>query len=91
LVTETRYDANTGRAFRTIDPANRDHRTFFDHLGRTIRTIANFTGTGVVSANTPDQNVTTEMTYHPSGQVANLTARNPVTGNQVTRYVYGGA
>jgi len=31
------------------------------------------------------------MTYHPSGQVATLTAVNPTTGNQVTRYVYGGA
>ena len=55
LVTETWYDVLTGRAFRTIDPAGKDHRTFFDALGRTVRTVANFTGTGIVSANTPDE------------------------------------
>ena len=79
LVSETRYDAATGRAFRTIDPAGKDHRTFVDALGRTVRTVANFTGTGTVSAANPDQNVTVEMTYHPSGQIATLTAKNPET------------
>ena len=39
----------------------------------------------------PDQNVAVEMTYYPSGQVATLTAKNPTTGDQVTRYVYGTA
>ena len=62
LVSETKYDAATGRAFRTIDPAGKDHRTFVDALGRTVRTVANFTGSGVVSAGTPDENVTVEMT-----------------------------
>jgi len=89
LVSETRYDVATGRAFRTIDPAAKDHRTFVDALGRTVKTVANFTGSGVISANTPDQNVTVEMTYHPSGQIATLTAKNPTTGDQITRYVYG--
>jgi YD repeat-containing protein len=91
LVTETKYDTATGRAFRTIDPAAKDHRTFFDHLGRTTKTVANFTGTGVVSASTPDQNITVEMTYHPSGQIATLTAKNPTTGDQITKYAYGTA
>ena len=27
LVTETKYDVSTGQAFRTIDPAGKDHRT----------------------------------------------------------------
>ena len=62
---------------------------FFDAMGRTTKTIANYTGTGVVSSTMPDQNVTVEMTYHPSGQVAAMTAKNPTTGDQVTRYVYG--
>ena len=31
------------------------------------------------------------MTYHPSGQVATLTAKNATTGDQVTKYVYGTA
>jgi len=89
LVTETFYDADTGRGWRTVDPASKDHRTFFGAMGRTVKTVANFTGTGVVSSTTPDQNVTVETTYHPSGQVATMTAKNPTTGDQVTRYIYG--
>ncbi len=89
LVTETKYDASTGLAYRTIDPAEKDHRTFFDSLGRTTKTVANYTGSGTVSAATPDQNVTVEMAYHSSGQLSSLTARNPVTGDQITRYAYG--
>jgi len=85
LVTETKYDTATGRAFRTIDPAGKDHRTFVDALGRTTKTVANYV-TGTLGAN-PDQDVTVEMTYHPSGQIATLTAKNPTTGDQVTRYI----
>ena len=89
LLTENFYDADTGRAFRTVDLAGKDHRSFFDAMGRTVKTIANYTGSGTVSSSTPDQNVTVEMTYHPSGQVATMTAKNATTGDQVTRYVYG--
>ena len=104
LITETKYDKATGRAFRTIDPASKDHRTFFDHLGRTVKTIANYIEIQVIPPSSsysssngycppamPDQNVTVEMTYHPSGQIATLTAKNPTTGDQVTKYVYGTA
>lgn len=88
LVTETFYDANTGRAYRSVDPAGKDHRTFFDALGRTTKTIANYVS-GTPAAATPDRDVTVEMTYHASGQVATMTAKNLATGDQVTRYVYG--
>ena len=90
LVTETRYDSTTGRVFSTIDPAGKDHRTFVDAIGRTVRTVANFTGTGVITASTPDENVTVEMTYHSSGKIATLTAKNATTGDQVTAYEYDG-
>jgi len=90
LVTETKYDLTTGRAYSSIDPSGKDHRTFVDALGRTVKTVANYTGSGVVSALTPDENVTVEMTYHPSGQVLTLTAKNPTTGDQVTTYEYDG-
>ena len=50
LVTETKYDLTSGRAYGTIDPAGREHRTFVDALGRTVKTVANYTGSGVVSA-----------------------------------------
>jgi YD repeat-containing protein len=55
-----------------------------------VRTVANFVGNGTPTAANPDQNVTVEMTYHTSGQVATLTARNLTTGNQVTTYEYNG-
>ena len=89
LVSETRYDSAAGRAYRSIDPAGKDHRTFVDALGRTIRTVANYV-TGTPGAN-PDQDVTVEITYHPSGQILSLIAKNATTGDQVTRYVYGTA
>ena len=87
LVTETRYDTATGRAFRTIDPAGKTHLTFVDARGRTVKTVANYTN-GAVAAHTPDENVTVEMTYAPSGKVATLTAKNPTTGDHVTTYEY---
>ncbi|MDR1492866.1 MAG: RHS repeat-associated core domain-containing protein [Planctomycetaceae bacterium] len=88
LVNETFYDSETGRANRTIDPAGKDHRTYFDALGRTTKTIANYV-TGTPTIANPDQDVTVETTYHSSGQIATLTAKNPATGDQITRYVYG--
>jgi len=88
LVTEMFYDANTGRAYRTVDPTAKDHRMFFDALGRTTKTITNYVN-GTPVAGTPDKDVTVEMTYHPSGQVATMTAKNATTGDQITRYVYG--
>jgi RHS repeat-associated protein len=36
-----------------------------------------------------EQNVITEMRYGPGGQLVALIAKNPVTGDQVTRYEYG--
>ena len=89
LVSEIRYDVATGRAYSTIDPAGKDHRTFVDALGRTVKTIANhLAGTPGIN---PDEDVTVEMTYHPSGQIAALVAKNATTGDQVTRYIYGSA
>ncbi|MDO4574991.1 MAG: RHS repeat-associated core domain-containing protein [Planctomycetia bacterium] len=87
LVTTTVYDETTGRVLATLDPANRETRTFTDALGRTVRTVSNFTD-GTISAATPDCNVTVEYTYHPSGQASTMTVKNPVTGDQITRYAY---
>ena len=36
-----------------------------------------------------DVNVTTLTSYTPDGNIATLTAKNPVTGDQATRYLYG--
>ena len=37
----------------------------------------------------PDVNITALVTYTPDDNVATLTAVNPLTGNQVTRNLYG--
>src|SRR3990170_1099869 len=36
-----------------------------------------------------DENVTVETAYNADGQTLTLTAKNPTTGDQVTKYVYG--
>ena len=80
LLTETFYDSATGRAYKTIDPAGRESRTFVDALGRTVKTVANYV-TGVPSAATPDCDVTVKYSYHSSGHVETMTVVNPITGN----------
>mgnify|MGYP000858361248 CR=1 FL=1 len=87
LVSTTEYDA-AGQAYQTVDPAGREVRQVFDAAGRVTKTIQNYQD-GVVDAAHPDQDVTVEMTYTADGQMATLTAKNPATGDQVTRYVYG--
>ena len=87
LVTSTAYN-DRGEAFSTRDAAGRETRTFFDDAGRESETIQNYV-TGTFSDSYPDQDVTTETTYTPDGQVATSTVVNPATGNQTTTYVYG--
>lgn len=87
LLTSTGYN-DTGEAFQTIDPAGREDQQFFDAAGRTVKTIQNYVD-GTVDIDQPDEDVTVEMTYGPDGQVLALVAKNPATGDQVTRYVYG--
>ena len=89
LVSSVQYNAR-GEADTTTDPAGREDRTFFDDAGRVTKTIQNYVD-GTVSAAAPDEDVTVETTYNADGQVATLTAKNPTTGDQVTRYVYGTA
>ena len=87
LVTTTEYDS-AGQAYKTIDPAGREDRRFFDAAGRLTKTIQNYQD-GTVDGNAPDEDVTVDMTYTADGQIATLTAQNPSTGNQTTRYVFG--
>lgn len=87
MVTGTVYNER-GEAYKTVDPAAREHRQESDHAGRTTRTIRNYVD-GQVDGDHPDCDVTVEMAYNADGQVLSLTALNPATGNQVTRYVYG--
>jgi RHS repeat-associated protein len=66
---------------------------YFGGDGRTLMYVAGDCESSVVTVGShcagSDQNVTTETTYTADGNVDTLTAVNPATGNQTTRYVYG--
>ena len=87
LVSQTRYN-DRGEAFETVDPDGTVNRTTYDAAGRATETIENFTGANPPSGN-PDEDVTVETTYTPDGQIGTLTAKNSVTGDQTTTFVYG--
>ncbi len=85
LVDSSAYNSR-GELFQTTDPSGTVNQSVFDDAGRTVTTIQNFQeGTSAGS----DTNVTVEQTYSPDGKIATLTAVNPVTGDQVTTYLYG--
>lgn len=84
LVSSTEYDS-AGRAWKVTDPKAIENRTEYDAAGRITKTIENYVSGGT----NPDQNRTTEMTYTALNQIQTLTAKNSVTGDQVTTWVYG--
>jgi YD repeat-containing protein len=75
----------TGRADQTVDTEGRINQTFFDALGRTVKTVAN----AIEGGTETDQNITIETTYTSDSQIKTLTAKNSSTGDQVTKYIYG--
>jgi RHS repeat-associated protein len=87
LVTTSEYDS-AGRAYKTTDPAGREDRLEFDDMGRLTKTIQNYTD-GNPATGGSDEDVTIERGYNADGALLTLTANNPTTGDQVTRYVYG--
>ena len=87
LVTSTEYNT-AGQAYKSTDPAGKESRAEFDDAGRTTKQIGDYVD-GNPATGTSDEDVTVEMAYNSDGQVTTLTAKNPTTGDQVTRYVYG--
>ncbi|MHB9081934.1 MAG: DUF6531 domain-containing protein, partial [Pirellulaceae bacterium] len=87
LVTSSEYNT-AGLAYKTTDPAGKESHSEFDDAGRTTKTIGNYTD-GNPATGTSDEDVTVEMAYNSDGQITTLTAKNPTTDDQVTRYVYG--
>ena len=87
LVTTYAFN-DRGEPFSTIDPAGRETRQTFDDAGRLVSSIQNYV-TGTANSGHPDQDVTVTYTYTADDKLSTLTAVNPTTGNQVTRYVYG--
>ena len=63
----------------------REDRVLHDHAGRVIRTIENYVD-GDPSTGSSEEDMTVATTYTAAGQLATLTAVNPNTGDQVTRY-----
>ena len=87
LVTSTEYNT-AGMAYKVTDPAGKESRSEFDDAGRTTKQIDNYTD-GNPATGGSDEDVTVEMAYNSDGQLTTLTAKNPTTGDQVTKYVYG--
>jgi RHS repeat-associated protein len=76
---------NRGEMQTTTDPLGTVQRQSFDDAGRQVESVENYRTSG----SGPDINKTTEFGYNPDGKLVTLTARNSVTGDQVTRWVYG--
>jgi RHS repeat-associated protein len=89
LVTSTEYNT-AGQAYKTTDPMGKESRVEFDDAGRTTKQIGSYVD-GNPATGGGDEDVTVEMAYNADGQVTTLTAKNPTTGDQITKYVYGTA
>ena len=84
LVATTNYN-DRGEAYEVVDAKGTVNRSTFDDAGRLVKLLENFVSGGTGS----DQNRETDYAYNADGKVATLTARNSMTGDQVTQYVYG--
>ena len=84
LVSATAYN-DRGEAYQTTDPQGRVSQFSYDDAQQLLQIVENFVlgGTGA------DQNRTTQYTYNPDGKMVTLTAKNVVTGDQVTQWIYG--
>ena len=84
LVTTTVHNSE-GEVFQVIDPMGIVNQSAFDDAGRLTKLLENYFSGGTGT----DQNRETDYAYNADSKVANLTARNSVTGDQVTQYIYG--
>lgn len=88
LVNQFTYD-ESGRLFSVIDPRGIESRAFYDVLGRTTKTIQNFTGTGEIDDDFTNENKTTEFVYDGSGHLIQYRAWLNEATEEVTEYIYG--
>ena len=86
LVDGTVY-APDGTVEASIDAQGKEPRKVRNAAGRIIRSIENYDP--VASATDTGANRTTEYAYTPGGQLECLTLKNSVTGDQLTRWIYG--
>ncbi len=87
LVSRTTYD-DAGQVERTTDPQGTVAGRSYDDLGRVVETIENLVDSPP-SVSPADVNRTTLYAYALDGGLAMLTLKNSVTGDQVTRWIYG--
>ncbi|MBX3322247.1 MAG: hypothetical protein KF757_04580 [Phycisphaeraceae bacterium] len=92
IVTKVVY-ADNGLQFESIDPAGIVTRTLYDDAGRTIASIANYTG-GSTTSPVRDHDLYTRYTYQNGLQSTiwvdlNGDGDNDIGDDQVTRYIYG--
>ena len=80
-----------GSAYKTTDPAGKESRSVNSTMRAAPPNRSATTSDGNPATGTSDEDVTVEMAYNSDGQVTTLTAKNPTTGDQVTKYVYGTA
>ncbi|WP_161968070.1 RHS repeat domain-containing protein [Fimbriiglobus ruber] len=66
------------------DPLGLVARTYYDALGRTVETVADYTGAAETTTD-----VATEYTYDGAGHTLTLTADEPGGAYEQTAYVYG--
>ena len=85
IVTAYGYDG-LGRQNSTTDPLGHETRTFFDSLGRTIRSVQNYQDGDPATPKSgqpfsTDQDLTTEYGYNGMGLLETQTAVNPIGYN----------
>jgi RHS repeat-associated protein len=98
LVSSVQFDV-AGNRGSTTDPASTVTCFGYDAVPRTVSQIMNCvtasssssssSSSGGGCAPSLDTNVTILTAYNADGNVASVTAINPLTNNQVTQYVYG--
>jgi len=86
LVTSRRYAAD-GQANASLDAMGIETRWENDALSRQIVLIENYDPEA--PDDDPSANRTTAFAYTADGQLKTLTLVNPITGDQVTRWIYG--
>ena len=84
LVTSTTYNS-AGLAASVTDPMGLVTMTYYDALGRTTKTIQDYTN----GTPTNETNKTTEYTYDGDGNQLTVQADEPGGAFQRTQYVYG--
>lgn len=80
LVNSTAYNT-AGEAYQTTDPKGTVTESTFDHAGRLTQKVED-KGVGTL-------NRETQYAYNADGHLQTLTAKNSVTGDQLTKYLYG--